>query len=146
MSTELFDDGSVRVTMKRVMANGMTFPVSGISSVRIVKMSVWAGLAPLGVLVVCFGLYFASCGTACAAVNENAKGMPMTGLLIICGGLLVAVLSRRVGPFRYSVVIAAGGSDQTIAVMPSEGQAQQVSDAISEAIEGREEDGREESD
>lgn len=128
----LFDDNGVRVTSRRVVANGTTFPVAQIGSVRIAPVRsgplvvpILQSLLGLSLMALFWGYLLGGCGDA-----PQARGFGWAGLAAFA---LALMYFRNKAPM-HTVLISVGGAEHAVAASPNLEWANEVADAINTAV------------
>lgn len=108
-----FQDGAVYVSRSRVVINGTTYPVNGITAVRSAKIGKSPFWLICGILAGCVGALFMFAGIAAAVNDDGGGGSIVFGLLclLVCAGGVAIFLWLQTN--TYMLVLGTAGREVT---------------------------------
>lgn len=121
-----FDENDVRVTGTRLQVGATMFPLTGVTSVSLVKLPGSYGVVIL-LLLVAMGILFY------AMQDFSSGGLIWPGLILL---VVAGVLASRVKP-KFAVAIATAGGQQNVVVSDQEAFIRRIITALNDAIEAR---------
>ena len=124
--TTIFEEGSVKITNHRAVINGITYMISNVKSISMVKTDrkkyakfIWAGSFLILIGFVVFVSSFSSDGGECLILVISAIG---------------AFLVRNLTKTTYSLKIVSALGESNVSVVQDEEYIKKVVDAMNEAI------------
>jgi hypothetical protein len=119
-----YQDGTVTITNARAVLGSKTYSMANITSVAMGEKP--ANVTP-GIVVAVIGLAIAACS---AAAGSNASGGIIFGVLVLVGGIALAVMAKS----SYIVRIGSAGGETDGLVSNDKEYIQKIVNAVNEAI------------
>jgi len=107
----LHEDQWATVTPTKVVLNGTVYAPANIASVAVRPMRGNAFFPSVGLLVMAFGLQFATCGAACIDPVEGGHRGLFAGIVCFVGGIAFIKWGPLLTKTRHTIFLGTGGQE-----------------------------------